>query len=73
MLFQYLCLYRTNVTPPPRPPQLTIQMYSNFLYYIYACIFTDLFTNVDMIIFGNKLFDPVYFNCVIKYMNRYMF
>ena len=31
----------------------------------------DLFTNEDMILFGNKLIDPVYFICVIIYM--YMF
>ena len=56
------------------PSQLMIQMYSIFfllLLWMYLCV--DLFTNVDKILFGNKLIEPVYFICVVIYMYRYMF
>ena len=55
------------------PPFPTHNQDVQYVFVLHLCMYfcMDLFTTVDVILFGNELIDPVYFICVIIY--KYMF
>ena len=57
--------------PPPQTYNRDVQQFFVIHLGMYFCM--DLFTNEDIILFGNKLIDPVYFIFVIICVYCYMF